>query len=861
MRPNEIARNTASSGSLGTSYFDVDTSSLAHLFRVLRDSLYSNKILAVLREYGANAWDEHREAGCPGRSIKVVLPTKLDSSVQIRDFGRGLSHQMVLRLLTMYGASSKRDTDLSVGKYGIGAKSGFAYNDSFTVTSYHGGLKMVFHAYLDETDLGVASKMFEAASGPHLRAFLHDVLGIDSEIGEGWVDSRQVLEHPLFVELSEGWDLCLSSSEDSCEGELVDHFRKEGLISRGQETSEEHIRFLVRREILLAYLSKFSDEFETGLQVKIPVLPQDLDKFRHEASTLFRYFEPKPDINIDLEPVPHTWKNESGWLHKQSNPYGDRWVAVMGCIPYRLDMSQVSAELADIELSDFIRNLQGGLIFDIGEVDIVASRESLEYKPRTKKAIVEKVRLLVREVTRELDEVVADKTISSWNRRLKIQEFVRRTSIPCRDDIWKSVPQVTIYKDRVSQGGILVAVDGSKEPLNPPTHFTLKKVAIGRFDKDGNPQQGSGRTRMTLQEDPTISIVPESRILVKDDPRNFRGFIRINDFSYDTILVLKEGSKVSEAMSELDQMLKGRRLDGIPVQKMSEMEYRSLRAQKSEVAESNPKYSNRAFVLADTFSGGAKAPSDNWIHVDREPEDDDVFVVIERFRVVDGAATSDFFEELIKDRGILKNVLGLDMPPIYAYKTLKNDRIQPDSLSGTMYSEWFMGFLKEALALRTEFRELLEAHEWSNLYIGSQVDRWVNYGGWENRALKLLEDNFESYHPLINIFRKRVEANQVKSNFRKQYGERTLEAFRELTSSDRYKDALPVVSSPGEELEKVILRYPLLSPRLREMHGLGHLQGPDQMEHWIQYIKLMDEQLSLAIPPLASHDSTLTETV
>ena len=131
MIPSKKARSVSSGGVMTQGVFGISEKDQAHILQILRDRLYTNKILAVLREYGSNAWDEHRDAGIPDRPIKVALPTRLVPALVIRDYGRGLSESDVLNVYVKYGASTKRESDVAVGMLGIGAKSAFAYADSF----------------------------------------------------------------------------------------------------------------------------------------------------------------------------------------------------------------------------------------------------------------------------------------------------------------------------------------------------------------------------------------------------------------------------------------------------------------------------------------------------------------------------------------------------------------------------------------------------------------------------------------------------------------------------------------------------------------------------------------------------------
>jgi hypothetical protein len=158
-------REVKSSGSLASAEFGISLTHAAHIMGILRSTLYSRKVLAILREYSANAWDEHRQCGKGEVPIQVQLPTHFKPTLKIRDFGRGLSEHDVLHLYTQYGESTKRNTNDATGMLGIGCKAGFAYADSFTVTSWHGGTKSTYIAVLDKSNKGEMRKVFEGPCG------------------------------------------------------------------------------------------------------------------------------------------------------------------------------------------------------------------------------------------------------------------------------------------------------------------------------------------------------------------------------------------------------------------------------------------------------------------------------------------------------------------------------------------------------------------------------------------------------------------------------------------------------------------------------------------------------------------------
>lgn len=114
------------------------------LFSILRDKIYSDKMLAIIREYITNAVDAHNEVGIPLNKIEITSPSALDSNFSVRDYGKGMSYEEISTTFTKYGKSTKRGTNSLIGTLGLGCKAGFAYTDTFLVTSYNNGTCSVY---------------------------------------------------------------------------------------------------------------------------------------------------------------------------------------------------------------------------------------------------------------------------------------------------------------------------------------------------------------------------------------------------------------------------------------------------------------------------------------------------------------------------------------------------------------------------------------------------------------------------------------------------------------------------------------------------------------------------------------------
>jgi hypothetical protein len=118
------------------------------LFSILSDSIYTQKIDAVIRELCCNAFDAHAEAR-QDRKFQVTLPSEFNPEFRVRDFGFGLGEDD-MQMYTTYGESTKSGSNAYIGAFGIGAKSPFAYTNTFNVTSYNGGAARAYSMFVED---------------------------------------------------------------------------------------------------------------------------------------------------------------------------------------------------------------------------------------------------------------------------------------------------------------------------------------------------------------------------------------------------------------------------------------------------------------------------------------------------------------------------------------------------------------------------------------------------------------------------------------------------------------------------------------------------------------------------------------
>lgn len=133
----------------------------AKAFKILSSGLYSDKILAVVRELSCNAYDSHVSAGFPNKPIDVHMPNSGEPWFSVQDYGLGLSKDDIDQVYTTYFESTKTDSNEVTGALGLGSKSPFSYTDTFTVVSIKDGIKLIYTMCLSPAGEPLPRLMFE----------------------------------------------------------------------------------------------------------------------------------------------------------------------------------------------------------------------------------------------------------------------------------------------------------------------------------------------------------------------------------------------------------------------------------------------------------------------------------------------------------------------------------------------------------------------------------------------------------------------------------------------------------------------------------------------------------------------------
>jgi hypothetical protein len=675
----------------GTFGISSDAVDQAFIMKTLSDTLYSDKVKAVMREYGSNAWDAHRQAGLDNLPIKVVLPTDTEPTLIIRDFGPGLSSEDVFGVYTQFGASTKRNSNRVVGTLGIGSKSGFAYSDNFTVTSWHDGKKAIYTAYLNAQDFGEITQIHEEDCGD-----------------------------------------------------------------------------------------------ETGIEIRIPIQPKDVHTFRNKAIGLYRYFEPQPDINIDL-PQDERTVTEHGFISNDPD-YSDRhWIARMGCVPYRIDLVQVEDLLTERGLQNTLGKVYGGIYFDIGDVQISASREELKYSDKTKIAIANKLQALFEAYVEDCLETLRKNSVSFWEKRIKVRRLADGLNLP--------IPKA--YK-KYTQSSVVIYDD------KKPATFTL---ASSTGESPGK-----------------ISVDEHAKAYYRDDRRALKGF---SLGSRSVVITPVDGTTRDAVIAEFETLCKKAEVEGITVEDLSTHSWYNPNPTKAKKTP-NKKHRVRTFKLKTDGCYYTNPWSKTWEIETREPTDDDVFVIISGFRCV---GWDDFHNQYRRDEALAKD-LGTTMPPVYGYKTTGKKLVQKKDCKGTYYREWRVEFFKKLVT--PKHLETIKTQEWAEAiytphYSRSKEVKYLQGG------VDLLTGKLGATHPVTAIFQKCKDAKEALGKI----------GTKQQKLAEKVTEAARMTLNDHEVTKKALFKaYPLLSEMV-DNDGFRSLLDKDSGPLWTNYIKMVDDAAAL----------------
>jgi hypothetical protein len=587
MKPLAInPQSVKSHGIQNSTKFGIKSTGLHHILGILRNQLYSDKVLAVIREYTCNAVDAHTEALCGERPIEVTFPTRMNPNFSVRDFGHALSDDEIQNVYAFYGESTKRNSNDQIGMLGIGSKSAFAYGDNFVINSFIDGKKNTYNAFIDPSQVGQISKL---------------------------------------------------SVEDTDE--------------------------------------------ENGIEIVVPIKDDDAEEFRKKGEALFKWYKVRPIVKGVAQFVyddDEVLFSGDGWEWR--NTSNDRYnrgeaMAVMGNIGYPIDDYALNLGYDD----DYKNLLTDSLVLkiDIGDLEISASREKLQYTDYSKKNLKKMLMRVQKEIADQIGKQFGEcKTL--FDAKCLYGAVFQTTSAlySLKDSIKKHLT----WKGKV--------IDGSSFST-----YTVTGVDLINYKK----AYRSGR--YTAQEQNTIHC-DKDVVIVLNDVGHRRGSMgkilplihHKNKNPY--ILEFKtyqahDTGKTITAKSVEKKWRKESQFDGkmlllseLPQHKLSEFDGYQKQSGGSSYTP-NVKHSAKCFEfdMSNDLRAYHTKKSDYWKVADLDVENDSgVYVIIDKFHVenpkVDGYVTTSDPKE-IKNLKDIAEQCDIKFPKhIYAFKAGQRDKIE-----------------------------------------------------------------------------------------------------------------------------------------------------------------------------------------
>ena len=574
--------------------FGIKESGLSHIFNVLRNQLYSDKVLAVIREYSCNAVDAHTEVGKADVPIKVTLPTQMTPEFKVRDFGRGLTETEIAEIYAMYGESTKRGSNEQIGQLGLGCKSAFAYGDNFIINSFVKGAKTTYNAFIDPSDIGQISKM-------------------------------------------------------------------------GSEETKE----------------------ENGVEIVIPVKSDDFSEFYDKAVTLFKYFKVVPDVRgtnrDDLKRQLEKSKviiEKDNWRLVEGDSH-----AIMGNISYPLDSGALNIGWQDERAELLSSGVE--IDFAIGDLEISASREALQYTERTKKAIIKTLETIIKALPDALGEKFKE-CETMWDAKI-------------------------LYNDAFKHGGF----GGKIKKIVDTKGITWNnlKIKSGIFDKQkwkdsdlelkifSKPRHYDNK-RVKGQEAQNIYAKDKTLVIIDDAPTHHGRLNRIapliEDYEgrdkdvpiYETVYLLnyRSAKAQKEFLSERGFDFPAKKLTEYPKVILRDIYPSNSTVSGGSSAVKNTKHSTKVFSLDKECDHGQwhTCRSDFFESATVDLDNDKgVYIFVRKFFYgeTDLNAEDNHPSRLVKAVKALDRV-GIDVPTIHAFKVTEKTEKAVKGDNWTYFEDW-----------------------------------------------------------------------------------------------------------------------------------------------------------------------------
>jgi hypothetical protein len=253
----------------------------------------------------------------------------------------------------------------------------------------------------------------------------------------------------------------------------------------------------------IVLLSETETPEENGVEIRIPIKEEDMKVLSTHISEITRFWTTKPTINgSEVKTEEKLFKFEHGSL-SQSDLYN---LVVVDGIQYKLDLNTYSeSETATKKIKEH----KVVLFFDVGEIDLVMTREGIEESKKNKEVIQKRMNELSLEISSYCRTNITSSKDSLKRYSVSYSELVRvfeLNKILTSDDL----------KFQMSFGEFLVNIDESKVKF---THNDNKVFFDVLRSEAVNSRSGSGLREKRV----VLSTVEDFSMTANEGESSFSG--------------------------------------------------------------------------------------------------------------------------------------------------------------------------------------------------------------------------------------------------------------------------------------------------------------------------------------------------
>lgn len=221
-----------------------------------------------------------------------------------------------------------------------------------------------------------------------------------------------------------------------------------------------------------------SPDWPHGVQIGFPVKPDDFQMFEARAQNIYRWFKVPPKIEgaRGIQPIFPKYTDPNGHFeYHPGNINGTKAAVLMGNVLYPLDLTK-----AEISYNQYGRNSDilayahffPGIVLKlkIGDVQVAASREELQYDEDSRKVIKERMTEVVKFIGNNIAEKL--RNAKTWEEKCGARDTIKMWGTEMWNASWQDFFKALGAPDALSLAGMAM-----NERVSVPAIMGAKSLA------------------------------------------------------------------------------------------------------------------------------------------------------------------------------------------------------------------------------------------------------------------------------------------------------------------------------------------------------------------------------------------------